>query len=341
MRANELDDPAPIATGPVTWRETDRPSPGEGQLLLEVIACGVCRSNLHMIEGDWVKDGVPAFTPIVPGHEVTGRVAEIGAGVDDFAVGDVVGVQPLWWTCEQCEYCASGRENLCPDRKITGEHVHGGYAEFMLSTAAHTYALPEGLDPIDAAPLFCPGVTAFGAVDKLDVGPGQTIAIFGLGGVGHMAVQFAALTGAEVVAVGRSEEHRRVALDLGADRAVDSTDPDALAALADTAHAVLNFAPSDEVTRQAMTTLRAGGTLVSATPVTLDSYPLFGKEQIVRGSVVGNREQMRRVLELAAEGKVRSVVERFTMPRAADALQRLADGSLGSRAVLWNESAEG
>src|SRR5262249_47767989 len=152
--------------------------------------CGVCRSNLHMIEGDWVDGGVPAISPIVPGHEVTGVVAALGGGVDGFAEGDRVGVQPLWWTCEECEFCTSGREQLCHRRVITGEHVDGGYAEYMTANAAHAYPIPDALDLVEAAPLFCPGITAYGAVGHLDVGPGDTVAVFGLGGVGHMAVQF-------------------------------------------------------------------------------------------------------------------------------------------------------
>jgi propanol-preferring alcohol dehydrogenase len=146
MYANELDAPARLSERPLDWRTATKPEPADGQILIEVAGCGVCRSNLHMIEGEWVDAGVPAISPIVPGDEVTGHVAELGAGVADFAIGDPVGVQPLWWTCEVCEFCTSGREHLCHQRKITGEHVDGGYAEYMLSHAAHTYHVPENLD---------------------------------------------------------------------------------------------------------------------------------------------------------------------------------------------------
>ncbi|QGF24078.1 alcohol dehydrogenase catalytic domain-containing protein [Raineyella fluvialis] len=327
--------PGPISAHPLHWRETSLLAPGPGQLLLEVVACGVCRSNLHMIEGDWAADGVPAINPIIPGHEVTGRVAALGEGVTGFALGDPVGVQPLWWTCEECEYCTSGREYLCHQRVITGEHVHGGYGQYMVATAAHTYPIPAGLDLIDAAPLFCPGITAFGVVDKLDVGPGDTVAVFGLGGVGHMAVQFALLTGADVVAVGRTKEHLVVARELGATRTVDSTDPAALEQIADSADAVLTFADSDAVTAQALRTLKWGGTLVTAVPLNLPSFP-FNQGQVIKASILGNREQMRTVLQLAAEGKVRTVTERFAMSEAATALELLAQGKLRSRAVLHN-----
>ena len=336
MHANHLLSPAPLGKRPLAWVETERPEPGPGQMLLEVVACGVCRSNLHMIEGDWVDGGVPAISPIVPGHEVTGRVAALGEGVTDFALGDPVGVQPLCWTCEECEFCTSGREQLCHRRIITGEHVNGGYGEFMLSHAAHTYAVPDGLSLVDAATLFCPGITAYGAVDKLNVGPGDVVAVFGLGGVGHMAVQMAVLTGAEVVAVGRTPAHLEVARDLGASQTVDSTDAEAMAAIAGSADAVLTFAGSDTVTAQALSTLKWGGTLVSGVPISLDEFH-FNTGQTIKGTILGNREQMRDVLRLAAEGKIRAVVEVFPMAQAGDALARLAEGSLSSRAVLVNE----
>ena len=337
MHANLLPTPAPLADGPLQWTETERPEPGPGQLLIEVVGCGVCRSNLHLIEGDWVAGGVPAISPIVPGHEVTGRDAVLGEGVTEFAVGDPVGVQPVWWTCETCEFCTSGREQLCHQRIITGEHVDGGYAEFMVSNAAHTYAVPENLDLVDAAPLFCPGITAYGMLAKLDLGPDDVVAVFGLGGVGHMALQMAVLTGAEVVAVGRTPAHLEVAMELGAARAVDSRDPAALAAIEDSADAVLTFASSDEVTAQAMRTLKWGGTLVSAVPLTLEEFP-FNKAQTIKGSILGNREQMRAVLQMASEGKIRTVVERFPMTEAERALGLLADGALRSRAVLHTEA---
>lgn len=336
MWANLVFTPAPLAERPMRWSQTDRPEPGPGQLLVEVAACGVCRSNLHMIEGDWVGGGIPGISPIIPGHEVTGRVAGIGDGVTGFAVGDPVGVYPLWWACGECEFCTTGREHLCHRRVITGEHVDGGYGDYMLSVADHTYLVPENLDLVDAAPLFCPGITAYGAVDKIDVGPGDVVAVFGLGGVGHMAVQFAALTGAEVVAVGRTPAHREVARELGASRTVDSTDPEAVAGIADTADAVLTFAGADEVTAQALRTLKWGGTLVNGVPITLEAFP-FAAGQTIKGSILGNAEQMRAVLRLASEGRIRTVVERFPMQEAEEALRRLASGQLRSRAVVVNE----
>jgi alcohol dehydrogenase, propanol-preferring len=335
MFAQELDIPGPLNSAPLSWRQTSRPEPGPGQVVIEVASCGVCRSNLHMVQGDWVDGGVPAISPIIPGHEVTGRVVEVAADVDGFTVGDPVGVQPLWWTCEVCEFCTSGREQLCHRRIITGEHVNGGYAEFMLANAAHTYPVPDGLDLIDAAPLFCPGITGFGAVQKAEIVPGQTVAVFGLGGVGHMAVQFAVLAGAEVVAVGRNAEHLRVARELGASRTIDSTDPEQLAAIEDSAEVVLTFADADVVTAQALAALKSGGTLVAGVPLNVTGFH-FNKAQTIKASILGNREQMRTVLALAASGQITTVVERFPMSEAAQALDLLAAGRLSSRAVLHN-----
>ncbi|TDT33884.1 alcohol dehydrogenase catalytic domain-containing protein [Naumannella halotolerans] len=339
MMANTLDSPAPLDTDPLEWRSIAVPEPGEGQVLIEVAACGVCRSNLHMVVGDWAADGVPGASPIVPGHEVTGRIAGLGPGVEDFVVGDPVGVQPLWWTCEECEFCRTGREQLCHQRVITGEHVDGGYAEFMLANARHTYPVPAGLDLVAAAPLFCPGITAFGAVEKLGIEPGQSVAVFGLGGVGHMAVQFAALAGAEVIAVGRNDEHLAVAADLGATRLVNTTRGE-VEGIADSMDGVLTFAGVDSVTAMAMASLKWGGTLVNAVPVNIDGFP-FNKGQTIKGSLLGNRAQMAEVLRLAAEGRIRTVTESFDLSEAGNALRQLEAGELRSRAVLVNGTFSG
>jgi alcohol dehydrogenase, propanol-preferring len=206
----------------------------------------------------------------------------------------------------------------------------------MLCYAAHTDHVPENLDLIAAAPLFCPGITAYGAVDKLTIGPGDTVAVFGLGGVGHMAVQFAALTGAEVVAIGRNDDHLQVARELGATRAINSSDRSALDQFAEAADAVITFAPSNAVTEQALRALKSGGTLVIGVPLTVSGIP-FNREQMIKPSL-GNREQMRTVLQLAAEGKVRTVVDRFPMEQATEVLEFLASGKLRSRGVLENVS---
>lgn len=334
MQAVVLDRPARLEDGPLRVVDREEPTPGPGQVLLRVAACGVCRSNLHMIEGDWVGHGVPAFVPIVPGHEVVGRVAAVGGGVDWLHEGDRVGVQPLWSTCGHCRYCLSGREQLCPDKRITGESVDGGYAQYLLATAAHAHLVPDELDDVDAAPLFCPGVTAYNAVDKAGLRPGARAAVFGVGGVGHMVVQFARLAGAEVFAVARARAHLELAEELGA-HPVDDASGDALAALAAAGgvDAAIVFAPSDEVLQKAIAATVPGGTVVLGVHAHVGELPFFHEKRVV-GSVIGSRRQMGEVLALAAAGKVRAHCEPFPLTDAAQVLARLKRGAVRARAVL-------
>jgi propanol-preferring alcohol dehydrogenase len=332
-KAMQLDHPAPLSTRPLAWRDVATPAPGPGELLIRVAACGVCRSNLHMIVGDWAGAGLPAISPIVPGHEVTGTVAEVGPDVEGFAPGDRVGVQPLWWTCEECEYCTSGREQYCLRRRITGEMVDGGYAEYMISTAVHTYRVPPELDLVAAAPLFCPGITAYGAISRLDLKPGSKLAVFGLGGVGHMAVQFARLAGAEVTAVARGLDHLEVARELGAEHVVDASQVDPASQLAGTMDAAVIFAPSDTVAQQALASVKRGGTVVLGVIASFGTIT-FAEGKTIIESMLGSRAQMNEVLALAATGEVRTVIDAFPLADAESVLDRLAAGSLRSRAVL-------
>jgi len=333
VKAVLLNAPAPLEEHPLQIAEVPVPQPGPGQLLIRVAACGVCGSNLHMIEGDW--PGVPTFTPIIPGHELVGRVAGVGEGVSAFGEGDRVGVQPLWSTCGQCEYCRTGRDPLCRTKEITGESVHGGYAEYVLSVADHTYLLPDGLDDAEAAPLFCPGITAYGAVTKAGLGPARTLALFGVGGVGHMVLQLASLQGAQVTAVSRGREHLELAAELGAVRALDATgdDPGQVLASEGGVDASIVFAPSSTSVRQALQATKPGGTVVVGVNAEVGALP-FAEEKTIVGSILGNRQQMREVLALAAAGRLRSVVETFPLDQAAEALGRLKSGGIRARAVL-------
>ena len=328
-----LHKPALLAEVSLDWREVETAEPAEGQLRIRVAGCGVCRSNLHMIEGEWVGAGLPAFTPIVPGHEVTGFVDAVGPGVEGFQVGDRVGTQPLWWTCEECEYCLADREQYCARRITAGEKVDGGYAEYMISTAAHTYPIPPELDLIEAAPLFCPGITSYSAVSSLGLSQGDRVAVFGMGGVGHMAVQFAALTGAEVTAVARSRNHLETAGELGATRLVDAADENAVNALRGQMDAAVLFAPSNAVARTARSSVRSGGRIISG--VNADFGPIrFSEGKTFSGTLLGSRAAMRDVLALAAAGRIRTVVEEFPLRNAKEALGRLARGEIRSRGVL-------
>ncbi len=333
MHAVVLAAPGPIETGPVHLAELPDPQAGLGQIVVEVAACGVCRSNLHMIEGDWVGYGVPAFTPIVPGHEVVGRIVAVGSEVDWLRSGDRVGVQPLWSTCGHCRFCLTGHDQLCPAKQITGETVHGGYASLLLATAAHAHPLPDGLDAVEAAPLFCPGITAYNAMSKVAPAPGSKLALFGVGGVGHLVLQLAALAGAEVYAVARSSEHLALAEELGA-RPVDAgRDPLKALTAAGAMDAAIVFAPSDRALHQAVSAVRPGGTVVLGVHAQLGEVP-FDQEKRVVGTVIGSRQQMREVLDLAAAGKIRAHTETYPLDQAAEVLTRLKQGRVRARAVL-------
>ncbi|MGC9671119.1 alcohol dehydrogenase catalytic domain-containing protein [Planosporangium sp. 12N6] len=332
MKAALLEQTGPIDSKPLKLREVADPTPSATQIVIKVGACGVCRSNLHMVEGDWLPN-TPASFPIIPGHEVVGTVSSVGSAVTHLKVGDRVGVQPIWKTCGVCEYCFSGREQLCRQRQITGETLDGGYAEYMLAESAYAYPLPDNLSFADAAPLFCPGITAYGSVAKAHLTPGQKVAVLGVGGVGHMVIQMAALTGADVYAVTRSSVHQGVAEELGA---VASYSPKGSGAsnLSDNAmDAAIVFAPSDASVAEAMRVVKPGGRIVLGVAQNVGLLDI-GDERTVVGSVLGNRQQMRDVLNLAAAGKLRSVHADYPLAEANEVLAMLKAGQVKARAVL-------
>lgn len=335
MKAVVLTNPSPLDQGPLRLKDVADPTPGRGEIVIQVRACGVCRSNLHMIEGDWVAAGVPAMTPIIPGHEVVGTVAAVGESVDHLHVGDRVGVQPVWSTCGVCSYCLSGAEQLCQSKRITGESVDGGYAEIMVATAAHTYVLPDSLDFVEAASLFCPGITGYGAVAKARLSSAKSVAVFGVGGVGHVALQFAKLTGAETIAVTRGAQRLDLSEELGASRTVDASHGDAGAVLRKSGgvDATLVFAPSNDVVRQAIEATKPGGVVVIGVNAEIGPFP-FADEKTVVGSLLGSRQMMRDVLRIAGQGRVRVVAESYPLDQAEEALARLKRGEVRGRLVL-------
>lgn len=335
MKAVLLREPKPMEQDPLRVAEIPRPTPGPGQVLMRVSACGVCRSNLHMIEGDWVHLGVPARSPIVPGHEVVGRVEALGPGVTELAIGDRVGVQPLWSTCGHCRYCLSGREQLCPTRQVTGETVDGGYAEYMLAMAAHAHRVPDNVSDAEAAPLFCPGITAYGAVTKLRPEPGQTVALYGMGGVGHMVLQLLRAYGAEVIVAARNPRHLDLARKLGAARTIDLSRQDAGEVLRREGgvDGAICFAPSSKLAQQAIAGTRVAGTVVVGAFADLGAYN-FTEEKTILGSVIGSRQMMKELLALAGRGVVKTVCETFPLDQASAVLKKLKGGDFEARAVL-------
>ena len=208
---------------PLAIEEVPRPQIASDEVLIKVEACGVCHSDLHVAEGDWKQFAGIVKKPLILGHEVAGRVAETGVGVRDLKPGDRVGVPWLYWSCGECEFCKEGNENLCVKQSITGVTVDGGFAEFLKVRATHATQIPENLPALEAAPLFCAGVTVHRALKKARISPSQRVAIFGVGGLGHLAIQLAHALGAEITAVDISESKLAAARTLGAARTLNAS----------------------------------------------------------------------------------------------------------------------
>jgi propanol-preferring alcohol dehydrogenase len=339
MRAMVLSKLAPIETRPLRLMSIDRPAAkGRNGLLLAIDACGVCRSSLHLIEGDWKKFGTPSSLPIVPGHEVVGVVKQAGSGVKKVRVGQRVGIQPLFSSCLHCEYCAAGRENLCESAEITGETVQGGYAEYISALEDFVTPIPDSLDSEHAAPLFCPGITAYKAVMASEPAAGRTVGIFGIGGVGHLAIQIAKMQGARVIAASRAKKHIKLSKKLGADNVIVYQDSQEQflknlkkeEGLLDSA---IVFAPSDKVIDTAIRSVKKGGTVVLGVLGNVANFPTF-EEKIVKGSVIGTRKDMADLVNLASTSDLKVVIETRKLAEANEVLARLKKSQLEARAVL-------
>ena len=321
-----------IENHPLSYTDVPTPTPKPDQVLIKVKACGVCYSNLHMIEGELKQFGVPAKLPIIPGHEVTGEIAEVGAQAKGMQVGDRVGVQVLWNTDGTCEFCLGGRENLCLKRETTGEVVDGGYAEYMVAPAAFTHHLPDNLGFEESASLFCPGITAYHAIKRANVRVGQKVAVIGIGGVGHMSLQFARLAGAETVAVDTSVEKLKLAEEIGADHAVSAQDLDDYVAKAGRPDVIMVHAPSPKAVAQAFRLIKRGGTVLMG--VCGEVPVLFPEEHTVIESVIGTRQEMNEVLRLASLGRVHVDWKKYSLSEAEDVLVKLKQGKIVGRAIL-------
>lgn len=335
MRAAILRRPTPVEHDPLTIEDVPIPKVRAGQVLVKIGACGVCRSNLHMIEGDWVKYGVPAKLPIIPGHEIVGTAVAWSDDVTSLRKGDKVGVQPLWSSCGKCEHCLTGKEQICPSKQITGENVDGGYAEYIVANVDHVYHVPRNLTDSEAAPLFCPGITAYGAVKKAGLTPARKVAVFGIGGVGHMVLQLARIFGAEVIAVSRSTQHLKLAEQLGASTVVDVSRGDSaewLKRIGGVDSSIV-FAPSSQLAQLAVKATKPGGTVVMGVWAELGELPFVEEKNIV-GSVIGSRQDMREVLTLASAGRIKAICQEFKLEQANDVLMMLKRGDVRARAVL-------
>jgi alcohol dehydrogenase, propanol-preferring len=339
MQAMVLSKLAPIESRPLKMTSIDKPAiRGKNGLLIEIKACGVCRSNLHLIEGDWTKYGSPSSLPVVPGHEVVGVVKQVGGSVKKIKVGDRVGIQPLFSSCLHCEYCVVGRENLCESSEITGESVQGGYAEYISAIEEFVTPIPDSIDSEYAAPLFCPGITAYKAVKASELTAGRTVGIFGIGGVGHLAIQIAKMQGARVVAISRAKNHLDLSKKLGADSAIVYQDSQEQflknlkkdEGLFDSA---IVFAPSDNVIDTAIRSIKKGGIVVLGVLGNVANFPSF-EEKIVKGSVIGTRKDMVDLVMLAGSSGLKVVIETRKLSEANEVLARLKKSEIEARAVL-------
>ena len=339
MRAMVLSKCAPIETSPLKLSEIDRHQiEKQNEILIKIEACGVCHSQLHGIEGDWQDIGIPPMLPTVPGHEVVGKVVEIGKNVTKFKVGDRAGITPLLEACKDCQYCKEGKEYLCESSTITGESFKGGYTEYITVLEDFATKVPENMKPEYAAPLFCAGITAFKAVKAAEPQLHKKIGIFGIGGVGHMAVQFAKIEGCNVVAFSRNQNHLDVAKRLGAiDSMVFSQNQESFLKEIKEKHGMLDaaivFAPADIVTDTALKSVKKGGTIVLATIGENPSFTAF-EEKTIRGTLIGSTKDMEQVIKICNEKHLEVISETYPLEKANEVLKKLKDSQIEARAVL-------
>jgi propanol-preferring alcohol dehydrogenase len=323
---------------PLEIEDRPVPRPGRGQVLVKVVASGVCHTDLHAADGDWPKKPKP---PFVPGHEAAGYVAAVGEGVTHLEEGDRVGVPWLHTACGLCDYCVTGWETLCLDQECSGYTVDGGFAEYVLAEAAFVGKIPDGLDFALAAPILCAGVTTYKGLKVTEAKPGDRVAIVGIGGLGHVAVQYARAMGLNVVAVDVSDDKLRLATSLGAELAIDASKTDPALMVQERfggVDAALVTAVSTGSFRQAIDMLRRGGTcsLVGLPPGDFPT-PIFDvvlKGITIRGSIVGNRTDLRESLQFAADGLIRPTVELRKLEEINDVFERLKHGEVNGRIVL-------
>ncbi|MGH9838127.1 MAG: alcohol dehydrogenase catalytic domain-containing protein [Blastocatellia bacterium] len=327
---------------PLRIEETPTPAPGPGEVVVKVAACGVCHSDLHLALGEWDMLRPITKLPLILGHEVAGTISALGEGVTGFAFGDRVGVPWLHYTCGECEFCLAGRETLCSKQQVTGCTVNGGFAEFIKAKASHTAKLPDNLSFEQAAPLLCAGLTVHNAMKTAAVEAGQKVAIFGIGGLGHLAVQLAKARGAEVVAVDVADDKLALARECGADMLVNAATSQAhkeiKKATVGGAHVVMVTSGSRAAYETALRSLRKGGTLsivgMSPEPVSLSTVAMVSGEYHIVASAVGTREDLREVLQLAAAGRVKCRIETRPFAEVDEILNEMKEGRLVGRVVL-------
>jgi alcohol dehydrogenase, propanol-preferring len=324
---------------PLAVEEISIPSPGAGQVLVKIRSSGVCHTDLHAVDGDWP---VKPSLPFIPGHEGTGVVAALGPGVKHLKEGDPVGIAWLHDACGECEFCITGWETLCAVQHNSGYSVNGSFAEYALGAAAYVARLPQGVDFAAMAPILCAGVTTYKGIKETEARPGEWIAISGVGGLGHLAIQYARAMGLHVAALDVSGEKLALATTLGAELTVNARQPDAVERVLRTtgggAHGVLVTAVSPAAFQQALQLARRKGTvsLVGLPPGDFQT-PIFDvvlKRITLRGSIVGTREDLAEAVAFAAEGKVRAHIHGAKLEDINQVFTDLRAGRVDGRIVL-------
>jgi propanol-preferring alcohol dehydrogenase len=332
MKVCLLRSIAPIEHNPLEVTEAPTPQPTEKQVLVKVSACGVCRTDLHVIEGELPKQ----ILPIIPGHQIIGRVEQAGRQVTNIKIGDRVGIPWLHQTCGQCEFCLDGKENLCENALFTGWLVHGGYAEYAVAPADFVYPIPEVFSDTEAAPLLCAGIIGFRSLRLSGItgkSPGRRLGLFGFGAAAHVSIQVARHWGVEVYAFTRDERHRRLASDLGAVWAGGSNDqPPAKM------DSIIIFAPAGELVISALKVLKKGGALalggIHMSQIPPIDYQLLYHERVVRSVANNTRQDGLDFLQVAAEIPIKTRVQTFDLVEANAALNALKHDAVGGAAVI-------
>jgi propanol-preferring alcohol dehydrogenase len=329
VKAMVLREPRPVEENPLTYVDLPKPEPAPGQVRLRVRACGVCHTDLHLVEGEIALPKLP----VVPGHQIVGQVDAVGTGVTRFHVGDRVGVPWLYSTCGRCDYCRRGLENLCDDARFTGQHVDGGFAEYIVVPAGFAYSIPIGFPDDQAAPLLCAGIIGYRSLRLSEIQPGGRLGLYGFGASAHVTIQVARHWGCEVYVFTRGAEHQRHALDLGA--AWVGQAQDTPPAELDSA---ITFAPAGWLVPEALRVLRKGGTLainaIHMSPIPEMPYDLIYGERTVRSVTNSTRQDAEELLRLAASIPIRTDVELYPLQQANAVLQRLKESEIKGAAVL-------
>lgn len=329
MQAMVLRAPRPVAEGPLEPAEMPEPRPGEGEVKVRVLACGVCHTDLHTVEGELQLPRLP----VVPGHQVVGTVEEMGGGCSRLRPGDRVGVAWVSATCGTCDACRRGNENLCPEARFTGLHADGGYAEYCVVREDFAYRIPAGFSDTEAAPLLCAGVIGYRALRLSEIAPGGRLGLYGFGGSAHIAIQVARYWGCEVHVASRGQEHLRLARALGAASAAPPHEPPPVPL-----DAAVIFAPAGWLVPLALRALRPGGTVACAgihmSPIPELPYDLLYGERTVRSVANATRRDAEELLALAPRVPIRTEIETFPRAEANRALVLLKESRIRGAAVL-------